>query len=406
MDLRPVTAEELPAFMTATEGAFHLDVHPADLEEARRLFEPERSLAVFDGEEIVATNAIFTRALTLPGALLTVAGVTAVGVRPTYRRRGLLTRLMRRQLDDVRAAGEPVAALWASEATIYRRFGYGLAAQHADVALRTPGVRLNPEAPMPEGRMTLLEPRDAVARIAPLYDAARRSRPGHLDRTEAWWGRRIYDPEHEREGHSALRAAVHEGADGAVDGYVLYAVKHGEWAEGPDATVTVRELVADDPAARAAVWAFLLGLDLIRTVAWWFAPLDEPLLELLQGPQRPRLTLEPNLWIRLVDVGAALAARRYAAPVDVVLDVTDAFCPWNTGRWRLEGDAGGASCARTDAPADIELTAADLGAVYLGGRSLSALAAAGRVRALRDDALRRADAAFRGPREPMCPEIF
>jgi len=392
--------------MTATEGAFHLDVHPADLEEARRVFEPERSLAVFEGEDIVATNAIFTRELTLPGGLLTVAGVTAVGVRPTHRRRGLLTRLMRRQLEDVRAAGEPVAALWASEATIYRRFGYGLAAQHADVVLRTPGVRLNAEAPMPEGRMTLLEPRDAVARIAPLYDAVRRTRPGHLDRTEAWWGRRIYDPEHERDGHSALRAAVHEGPDGAVDGYVLYAVKHGEWMDGPDATVTVRELLADGPLATAAVWAFLLGLDLTRTLEWWFAPADEPLLELLEGPRRPRLTLVPNLWIRLVDVGAALAARRYGAPVDVVFEVGDAFCPWNAGRWRLEGDAGGAACARTDAAADVELTAADLGAVYLGGRSLSALAAAGRVRALRDDALRGADAAFRGPREPMCPEIF
>jgi predicted acetyltransferase len=406
MDLRPVTADEFEAFLTATEAAFHEDVHADDLEELRGLFEPERSLAVFDGSEIVATNAIFTRELTLPGGLLTVAGVTAVGVRPTHRRQGLLTRLMRRQLEDVRAAGEPVAALWASEAAIYRRFGYGLAAYHLDVRLRTPGVRLNRDAPSPGGRMALLEPSEAVARVAPFYDAVRRTRPGHLGRTERWWAHRIYDPERQREGRSALRAAVHEAPDGTVDGYLLYAVKHGEWTDGPDATVTVRELLAGSPEATAALWAFLLGLDLTRAIEWWPAPLDEPLLEALEGPRRPRMALFPNLWIRLVDVGAALAARTYAVPVDVVLEVADEFCPWNAGRWRLDGDHDGAACARTEAPADLALSAADLGAVYLGGRSLGALAAAGRVRELRGGTLARAGAGFRGLREPMCPEIF
>ncbi|HEX2103168.1 MAG TPA: GNAT family N-acetyltransferase [Solirubrobacteraceae bacterium] len=406
MDLRPVTADELEAFVAATQGAFHKDVHAEDLEEERRLFEPARSLAVFDGREIVATSGIYTRELTVPGGVVTAAAVTAVGVRPTHRRRGLLSRLMRRQLDDVRAAGEPVAALWASEPAIYGRFGYGLASFHADVRLHTPGARLHPRAPAPDGRTLLLDPGAAVARIAPLYDAVRRARPGHLDRPERWWRHRVYDPEHERAGYGALRAAVHEAPGGAVDGYALYRVKHGEWIEGPDATVAVGELVADGPAATAALWAFLLGLDLTRTIEWWWAAADEPLFELLAGPHRPQTALAPNLWIRLVDVGAALAARTYAAPVGVVLEVADELCPWNAGRWRLEGDDTGAACARTDAPADLGISVADLGAVYLGGRSLDALAAAGRVDERSDGALRRATAAFRGPREPLCPEIF
>jgi predicted acetyltransferase len=406
MDLRPVTAGELEAFMTVTESAFHLDLHAEDVDDLRTVFEPERTLAVFDGPDIVATDAIFTRELTVPGGLVTAAGVTAIGVRPSHRRRGLLTRMMRRQLDDVRAAGEPIAALWASEPGIYGRFGFGLAALHAGVRVPAAGTRLHPEAPAAAGRTSLLEPRAAIPAIAPLYDRLRRERAGHLDRPGPWWVHRVYDPEYRREGASALRAAVHESPGGEVDGYALYAVRHGPWDEGPDATAAVRELVADGPAASAALWAFLLGLDLVHTVEWDFAPPDEPLLELLDGPQRPRVALRPNLWVRLVDVGAALAARTYAAPVDVVFEVEDAFCAWNAGRWRLEAGAAGAACARTDAPADLALSATTLGAAYLGGRSLAALAAAGRVRELRPGALGPAATAFGAPRAPVCPEIF
>jgi predicted acetyltransferase len=406
MDLRPVTAAELPAFIRATEAAFHEDVHAEDEREYSGLLEPERTLAAFDGGDIVGTTAIFTRELTVPGGLVPVAAVTAVGVLPTHRRRGVLTALMRRQLDDARAAGEPIAALWASEPAIYGRFGYGLASRVAEVRLRSAGVGLLPSTPEPDGRMALVDPAEAMPRLAPLYDAVRRARPGHLDRSEVWWRHRVYDPEHRRDGRSALRAVVHEAPGGAVDGYALYAVKDEEWVDGPNAEVLVRELVADGPRATAAMWTFLLGLDLTRSIQWQGAAPDEPLDHLLAGPQRPRIELYQGLWVRLVDVGAALAARAYARPLDVVLDVADGFCPWNAGRWRLEADASGARCERTDAPADLALDVTDLGAVHLGGPSLEALAAIGRGRELRPGALRAAALAFRGDREPFCPEIF
>ena len=406
MDLRPVAAGELPAFLRADEAAFHEDVHPEDEREWSGLIEPERTLAAFDGPDIVGTTAMFTRELTVPGGVVRAAAITAVGVLPTHRRRGVLTALMRQQLEDVRAAGEPVAALWASEPAIYGRFGYGLASRVAEVRLRSAGVRLLPSAPEPEGRMALIEPAEAIPRIAPLYAAVRRTRPGHLDRGDAWWRHRVYDPEHRREGRSALRAAVHEAPDGAVDGYVLYAVRHAEWVDGPNAEVLVSELLADGPHATAAMWTFLLGLDLTRSIWWQAAAPDEPLDHLLAGPQRPRLELYQSLWVRLVDVRAALEARAYAAPLDVVLDVADRFCPWNAGRWRLEADETGARCARTSAPADLALDVADLGAAYLGGPSLEALAAIGRGRELRPGALRAASRALRGAREPYCAELF
>jgi predicted acetyltransferase len=405
MEMRPVTADEFPTFLRTTESAFHEDVHDDDLASWRMVFEPERSLAVFDGPEMVATAAIFTRELTIPGGLMSVAGVTAVGVLASHRRRGLLTGLMRRQIDDVRAAGESVAALWASEGTIYGRFGYGLAARHATVSLRTAGAGLHPDLPAPAGRTTLVAPADVVPRIAPLYERVRRERVGHLDRAGAWWDRRVDDPEHHRNGRNALRAAVHEDEDGEVDGYALYAVE-SIWNDGPDAKTSVREMVADGAAATAAMWSYLIGLDLTRNLAYWIAAPDTPFTDLLRGPHRPRVDLGQNLWVRLVDVDAALAARTYAAPFEAVFDVADAFCPWNAGRRRLAWDGTTARCEPTAADPDIALTATDLGAAYLGGTSLAALAAIGRVRELRPGTLAPVATAFKGTREPWCPEIF
>jgi predicted acetyltransferase len=407
MEIRSVTADEFDLFMRAAEAAFHEDVAEDDSEMWSKVFEPERSLAAFEGPEIVATTAIFTRELTIPGAVMSVAGVTAVGVLPTHRRRGLLTQLMRRQLDDVRAAREPVAALWASEQGIYGRFGYGLAAEHASVTIPTTGMRVHPDLPEAEGRMVIATPADAVERIAPLYDRVRRERVGHLDRAGAWWERRVRDPERYRDGRNAMRAAIHETPDGEVDAYVLYAVK-SQWHDGPDATTFVRELVADGPAATAAAWSYVLGLDLTRKLEHWPAPPDLPFADLLRGPSRAHVEIGQNLWIRLVDVSAALEARTYAGPIDVVLEVDDAFCPWNAGRHHLRTDGAGSAptCRRTDAPAGLALSAADLGAAYLGGTSLAALAAIGRVRELRPGVLEPVANAFRIARAPWCPEIF
>jgi predicted acetyltransferase len=400
MDLRPVAASDLDAFERAAEGAFHEDAHPEDAPLAAKLFEPERSLAVFDRAQIVATAGVYTRALTVPGGPVPAACVTAVGVLPTHRRRGLLTRMMRRQLEDVHARGEALAALWASEPAIYGRFGYGLAARSGELSIRTPAAVAAPV----EGATTVVAPAEAVDRIAPMYDAVRRERPGHLDRAPAWWEKRIHFPEYRRDGAGTLRAAVHEAPGGAVDAYALYAVKP-EWGpDGPQGQVVLREVMAADPAGTAAIWAYLLGLDLTRHVTWHIAPADEPLVHLVARPVVQRLAA--NLWVRPVEVGAALAARAYATPLDLVLEMADPFCPWNASRWRLAADTGGAQCDRTGDAPDLALSAADLGAAYLGGTTLAALAAAGRVRELRPGALAAATAAFRAPREPWCPEIF
>jgi predicted acetyltransferase len=395
MELRPATREEYDDFSVAVLSAFHREFTDTDRERYARIDEPERSLAWFDDGRIVATTAAFTRKLTVPGAVIGCAAVTAVAVVPTHRRRGLLTEMMRRQLEDVRARGEPVAALWASEAAIYGRFGYGVGATQAYLVARRPAARL--ATPPAAGEPLTAGPAgEHVDAMRALHERARADRPGMLDRPGAWWQERLHDAEADRRGAQPLRAVVCD------DGYALYAVRP-EWdEEGAAGEVIVRELVAGTPDARAMLWAFLLDQDLTRKITWQLAPSDEPLWLMLANPRAVRRTVGDGLWLRLVDVRAALAARTYASEPGVVLDVSDAFCPWNDGRYRLSLDG----CEPTDAQPDLALDVATLAAAYLGDTTLVALAAAGRVRELRPGALARASAAFRGAVAPWCPEVF
>jgi predicted acetyltransferase len=397
MELRPASREEFDDFSRAAMAAFHRELTDDQRERYARIDEPERSLAWFDDGRIVATTGAFTRRLTVPGgAAVPCAAVTAVAVLPTHRRRGLLTAMMRRQLDDLRERGDPLAVLWASEGTIYGRFGYGIGARAAALTARRPAARL--AAPPAPGEPLRAGPAgEHVEAMRAVYERVRPQRPGLLDRPGPWWGDRLDDPERERGGAQPLQAVV------TGDGYALYAVRPDDDAdEGPAGEVRVRELVAATPEAHARVWAFLLDQDLTSKITWDLAPVDEPLWLRLTDPRAVRITLADSVWVRLVDVQAALEARSYAADPGAVIEVADGFCDWNAGRYRLSGEG----CERTDAAADLALDVADLGAAYLGGTTLHALAAAGRVRELTPGAVTRASAALRGDVEPWCADSF
>jgi predicted acetyltransferase len=395
MELRAATREEFDDFSRAALWAFHREFTDADRKRYERIDEPERSLAWFDDGRIVATTSAFTRELTVPGAAVACAAVTAVAVVPTHRRRGLLTAMMRRQLDDLRERGDAVAILWASEGTIYGRFGYGIGARAARLVARRPAARLA-AAPAASEPLRAGRAGEHVEAMRAVHDAVRLLRPGMLDRPGPWWEDRLHDPESERDGAQPLQAVIVD------DGYAVYAVRPEFGEDGPAGEVRVRELVAATPAAHARLWAFLLDQDLTRTITWELAPVDEPLWLTLTDPRSLRTTVTDSLWVRLVDVATALGARRYASSADVVIEVADGVCAWNAGRYRLSG--GG--CERSEAAADLALDVADLGAAYLGGTTLRSLAAAGRVRELTPGALARASAAFRGEVEPWCPETF
>jgi predicted acetyltransferase len=406
--LRAISATELPEYYRALSETFHADPREADREQEAHVFEPERSLAAFDEKAIVATAAIYTRTMTVPGGQAPIAGVTLVSVAPTHRRRGVLTAIMRRQLSELyEERREAVAALWASESVIYQRFGYGLAATGAKLNGRTRDLRLRPEADTGQGRIRLAGEEEARPHMAAVYEAVRPRTAGFLDRPGRWWDSRLHDPEHHREGFTSLRFALHEEPDGRVTGYVIYRTKPkwDNW-DDPASELRIREMFASTPQAYAALWEYLVGLDLVRSVERFHGPVDEPLTYLVADARAVKLQQVDNLWVRLADVGRALAGRGYGTDVDVVFEVGDPFCPWNAGRWRLAAGAGGATCERTRDPADLALTATDLGAAYLGGTSLHTLAAAGRVSELRPGALRAAADAFAVERPPWCPEVF
>ena len=380
---------------------------PEQRELDQEVTECERSIGFWDGDDVVATAGAFSFRVAVPGgALVPAAGVTMVSVASTHRRRGLLTALMRRQLDDVRALGEPVALLTASEPAIYGRFGYGAATRQMSLAIDTDRVRLSVPEGTDEVRLRYARPDEAVAACESVYARLVPGRPGTPAHGPGWERKALVDPASSRQGGSVLQCLLAE-RDGELVGYTNYYLKP-EWdTSGPKGRVTVNDLQALDPAAYAALWRFLFGIDLTSTVEARNRPVDDAVLNLVSDVRRCDIRLRDSLYVRLVDVGAALEARTYRGPLDVVFEVEDTFCPWNAGRWRLTADAkGGASCKRTDDAADVALSVRELGAAYLGGEALGALALAGRVRGLRAGAVAEASSAFLSDVAPWLPRGF
>jgi predicted acetyltransferase len=395
IEIRPIDAAEWQRFcrtMAVAYGPGDDDGEDADLAPH---VEYDRTLAAFDGDQIVATAGAFSLQLTLPG-LVTVpaAGLGFVAVLPTHRRRGILGALMRRHFDDAQARGEPVSLLYASEAGIYGRIGYGTASDYVEYEL-DPRRAAFQAAGQGSGRVRLVEGAEALRLLPEVHDRHRRRQPGDVARFPWLWELLVRDPKWLREFDGPTFFAVHEAEPGSLDGYVIWRVQP-RWSGGlPDNLVRVRELIALTPQAEGALWRLVLDLDLAGTVQLGNRPLDEPLRWRLADSRQLRTTrVTDGLWVRLLDLQAALAARGYAADGALVLEVADPLRPGGQGRFRLEAGQAGATCARTDADPDLVLDVAALGAVWLGGMRLASLARAGRVRQARPGVLARADAMF------------
>ena len=313
----------------------------------------------------------------------------------------MLRSLMRAQLDDAHERGEPLAALWASEETIYGRYGYGLASFCGEITLPREYTAFA-HTFEPQGTVRFLEPEEALEAIPAVFERIRHDWPGMFSRNRLWWeNREIKDPEERREGAGPKRWIAHE-RDGSIEGYAVYRHKPG-WEHGSSvAELQVVEALGRTSQALRELWGYLLAVDWIATVKASLLPPDHPLFLLLATPRRMRYRMGDSLWIRLVDVGAALSGRRYLDEATIVFDVSDDFCPWNDGRWKLENGAA----VRSDEEPDLRLSVQSLGSAFLGGVSFAALARAGRVEELKDGGLDRADGLFRWDRHPWCPEIF
>jgi predicted acetyltransferase len=371
-----------------------------DFARESKLMPTDRILTAFDGDYAVGSAASYPFRLTIPGGDLPAAGVTWVGVLPSHRRRGVMTAMMRSQIEDVHKRGEPLAILWASEAAIYGRFGYGIAAPVQSLEAERARFRLRDD-PGPAGSVRLIDSDEAARLFPPIYEAVRASTPGTLSRTKKWWTEnKLADPEGWRRGAGPKFFAVVE-TDGAPTAYATYRIKH-EWEHGiPRNQVRVVEAFATSPGAARDLWRFLFGIDLVAKVVMYGFDPGSPLFVMVSDPRSLQLKIMDGLWLRLVDVEAALRARSYADGDPVVIDVRDELCRWNRGRYLV-----GEKVTRTRQAADLELDVADLAAAYLGGFDFNQLAAAERARELTTGALERASLLFRTPRPPYCPEVF
>jgi predicted acetyltransferase len=402
IEVRPCeSTEELRDALNVISHYFGHENKDEDAERFANWIDVDRMHAAREDGRIVGGAGAFTYRMSVPGGgSVSAGGVTVVGVLPTHRRRGVLTAMMKAQLEDCRARGDEVAYLWASEATIYGRFGYGLASRIGAVDLSRERTRF--ALPFePRGTVRLLDLDEAVQLFPPLYDAVFLQRPGMFSRTKAWWETRKLNDDPARRRGGPLNRALLE-LDGEPAGYALYRVAQ-DWTAGVSSgAVTILEVVTPTPEATRELWRWLLDFDWTSRLTADLLPLDHPLFLLLAEPRRMKFQVNDGVWVRILDVEAALAARTFSGDGAVVLEVRDAFMAETAGRFRVAADG----VERTEALAEIALDISALGSVYLGGFTFRELVESFRAEERVDGAVARADALFATAIEPWCAEIF
>lgn len=406
MPVRVRTCRTAEEYRAAAACIFHYVGRTPDdrmVERWQKVLPLEFMHAAFDGASVVGGAGAFPFRMTVPGGPVDCAGVTVVGVLPTHRRQGVLTRMMRAQLGAERERGSPFAALWASEEPIYGRFGYGLACLNGEISVpRTSSRFARPF--VSRGTVRLVPPDEAYALCAPVYRRVSRRTPGMVERSRDWWeGRQLRDDPDQRDGWGEKNVAVLE-LDGRPAAYAIYRLKP-DWQD----SVPAGKLLALDVhgltlEATAEIWRFLLDFDWTANVEAECLPLDHPLFHLLAYPRRMRFRVGDGFWIRPLHVGGMLGARRYADDGRLTLEIaSDPLFPDNVGTWTIAGGTVQRSRRRPDVRLDVQA----LAQVYVNGFSFAELARNGRLEEGARGGLRRADALFAtGDPYPWCPEIF
>jgi predicted acetyltransferase len=411
LTLRQLQPADADAFIGLDDAAFSVRSTPEQRAQALSTTDWSRMLGAFGGDGVLCgVTGSYDQRLTLPGGgRLAVAGVTAVGVLPTHRRRGVLSSLMARQLDDLAASGCSVAVLTASEATIYRRFGYGVASRHHSVRIERARSAFADPVPA-DWTLRLVDDDEAQELAPPRFEAALAGRVGALTRPTGFWSA-IFGPTETWVGGGEHFTVLCDPPAGsaAPGGYATYKVRRegtsGHWV------TQVGEVVAADPGAEAVLWRYLLDIDLTEALEIGAAPLDDALAWRLADWRAYQVQSQADLlWVRLLDPVAALSARAYGSADELVVEVADRLRPAQAGRYRLVSPAaaspGTAQVSLTDRPADLELDVADLGSLYLGGVSASTLIRGGRIRARDADVAARADRLFAAEHQPFCLTRF
>ncbi|MFB6568470.1 MULTISPECIES: GNAT family N-acetyltransferase [Streptomyces] len=409
LTLRTIPDADLDQAVDLTALAFHLKLDGKGRAHQSEVLRNALRIGAYDDGTLAGMAAAHRLRIAVPGGQLPVAALDFVSVAATHRRRGALTGLLAELWRHCAAERLPLACLWASESAIYGRFGFGAATEAYRLEIdsgRPLALRIAPD----DRPLRLLDPADAPAVLGAFHEEQLTAGAGRFSRDAAWWRRHVLDLEDtddDEDDYGPLRVVVLGAAGEHPGGYALYRTR-GADGHAPGA-VDVQELAAASAPAAAALWTYLAGIDLTSTVHASARPVDDPLLQFAADRDQVRVTRqEPCLWLRLVDVGAALTARSWAAPVDVVLDVRDAALPANDGRFRLTAGLPGtaASWTPTTDAVDVALDVRELGACYLGGVPLRRLVQAGLARERTPGAVRRLDAALETERLPFTGEDY
>ena len=338
------------------------------------LLEPGRTVGAFIDGQLVGTADAVTSGLTLPGgAVVGHAAVTHIGVLPSFTRKGIATEMIHHQLRDIAARGEVVATLRASEATIYERYGYGVASSSQSLEIRTARAAVRPDVGT-GGAVRLIGTAQAWDVLPRICAENRSARPGTIDRPEVWWqGLRLRT----ESASGASYVAVH-GEPGSETGFARYRpIDTQTWFVSDQRTIVVEDFFAPSKEAYLGLLRFLLGLDLVDRVMFWMLPVDDPLPWLLVDRRAARVTaVHDETWLRIIDAHKALSARRYEGDGDITIAVNDPLLPHNSGTFAIAGDGAEPTDRRPELSVGIE----GLAAVLLGGATWHSLAAGGLIR--------------------------
>ncbi|MGC9974947.1 MAG: GNAT family N-acetyltransferase, partial [Gaiellaceae bacterium] len=311
IDIRTCTDEEFAAGLSPIWQYFSAEPGEQLISNFRRILPPDRINAAFDGKEVVGSAGSFPLQMTIPGGPIPIAGITLVGVRPTHRRRGILSKLMKQLLEGAHERSEAIAALWVAEEPIYGRFGCGMASINGEIRIDREHTHFRRHWDRLEAAQVSTE--RALERFPPVYEQVAPHSPGMLSRTRDWWEvRQLFDDPHDRRGAGPLLRVLFE-REGEPAGYALYRHRTAFIEGRSDSTLEVREAIGIDRAATAGVWRYLFDVDLMAHVHAEYIPIDHPLFFLLAEPRRLRYRAQDGIWIRLVDVESALWARSFAS---------------------------------------------------------------------------------------------
>lgn len=400
--LRPITVEEVSAFRSTLSQGFGEDAKADDEEQFLKKMPLERTVGAFDGQEIVGTLGDYKLQLTVPGgAQLAMAGTTMVTVRATHTRKGILRSMMRMHLDSAVERGEPLAGLWASEPVIYGRFGFGMATECHDVKIDT--RRLVVDVLHESTEVSMVAPSEVAEAVVPFWDRLTTQRVGFVSRDSQRWQAIVADPEDHRDGASASRhVVVRRGGD--VVGYLEYR-QISKWnGFVADGSIVVAMLVGEDTEAERALWSYATNIDLFPNVAYWDGATDDQLAYQVNDARSVQRVLGDALYLRILDLPAALVGRTYEVDGELVVAVADDM-GYANGTYRITVAGGQATVTPTEGEADISLDVRELSALYLGRACADGYARSGLI-AGSPESVRQLERLFVTARAPWCPEMF